>query len=371
MRDHATRRLAALLIAALAPLACLLAASAANGQTPLDAWPKWAIGPFVKLDKPVLSPTPDSTFDCPIENRKVRWEQQNVYNPAVVVRKGKVYLLYRADDGPKPTAWGRTCRIGLAWSEDGRHFTRLDKPVLYPDHDSCKPFEWEGGCEDLHIVEDEAGTYFMNYTAWNGKRDALLVATSKDLIHWTKHGPAFGRFAPDRVTGTRSGVVVSRREGERLIAARINGKYLMFVSHSCALAESDNLIDWKPLGKAVWSGSKPGLFDSGSHEAGAMALDLPEGILLFYNAGNGGDPTIPAQAWTLSQALIGRRDLTTVLHRLGRPFLRPELEWEVKGFTPAAVVANGLVPFKGEWLLYYGAADRHIGLATCRSETVR
>jgi|GEM_PF-3138455 len=34
-----------------------------------------------------------------------------------------------------------------------------------------------------------------------------------------------------------------------------------------------------------------------------------------------------------------------------------------------ATVANGLVYFKGEWLLYYDAADRHIGLATCRSAT--
>lgn len=208
----------------------------------------------------------------------------------------------------------------------------------------------------------------MNYTAWSGKRDALLVATSKDLVHWTKHGPAFAKLAPERVGGTRSGVVLTRRDGDRLIAARLNGKYLMFVSHTCALAESDNLIDWKPLDKAVWTGGRPGLFDSGSHEAGAIALDRPDGILLFYNAANGGDPTLPGQAWSLGQALIDRRDRTTVLKRLERPFLRPELEWEVKGFTSAAVVANGMVLFKGEWLLYYGAADRHIGLASCRAD---
>jgi len=110
---------------------------------------------------------------------------------------------------------------------------------------------------------------------------------------------------------------------------------------------------------------KPGLFDSSSHEAGAVALLRPAGILLFYNALNGGDPTVPPKAWSLGQALIDRRDLTTVLHRLDHPFLKPGLEWELKGFTDAAVVANGLVPFKGEWLLYYGGADRHIGLATC------
>ena len=333
-----------------------------------ESWPAWAIGPFTRQDQPALSPCPDSTFDCPIEKRSVRWEQQNVYNPAAVVREGKVYLLYRADDGPKPTAWGRTCRIGLASSDDGRQFTRWGKPVLYPDHDACEPFEWEGGCEDLHIVEDEAGTYFMNYTAWNGQRDALLVATSRDLIHWTKHGPAFAKFAPDRVAGTRSGVVVSRRVGDRLVAARIGGKYLMLVSHACALAESANLIDWKPLGKAVWSGGQPGQFDGSSHEAGAIAWERPDGILLFYNALNGGDPTLPAGAWSLGQALLDGRDLTQVLQRLDRPVLRPERDWEVHGFTPAAVVANALVPFRGQWLLYYGGGDRHIGLATCRLE---
>jgi len=26
------------------------------------------------------------------------------------------------------------------------------------DNDQWKKYEWEGGCEDLHIVEDESGT---------------------------------------------------------------------------------------------------------------------------------------------------------------------------------------------------------------------
>ena len=343
----------------------VLAWHSLRAETAGDPVPDWAMGPFVKQDRPVLSPTPDSTFDCPIEKRSVRWEQQNVYNPAAVVRDGKVYLLYRADDGPKQTAWGRTCRIGLAWSEDGRHFTRLGRPVLYPDDDACKPYEWEGGCEDLHVVEGEDGTYCMNYTAWTGQKDAMLVASSKDLIHWKKHGPAFARLAPDRVWGTRSGVVVSRRKGDRMVATKVDGKYLMYVSMPCWLAESDNLIDWSPVdpGRSVWPAGRPGVWNGSAHESGAAALMRPDGILIMYNGLNSGDPAFPGRTWLLGQALLDRGDVTSVLKELDRPFLYSEFDWEMNGFTDGATVANSLVPFKRQWLLYYGAADRHIGLA--------
>jgi predicted GH43/DUF377 family glycosyl hydrolase len=354
------------LAAGLACLVCLLGfAQAGRAQVADGPLPAWAMGPFVKQEKPVLSPTPDATFPCPIEGTAVRWERQNVYNPAAVVRDGKVYLLYRADDGPKQTAWGRTCRIGLAWSEDGRRFTRLGRPVLYPDNDECKPYEWEGGCEDLHIIEGEDGTYYMNYTAWTGHRDAMLVASSKDLVHWRKHGPAFAKPAPDRVWRTRSGVVLGRREGERMVATKVGGKYLMYVSMPCWLAESENLIDWKPVedGRAVWPHGRPGAWNGAAHEAGAVALAREDGILIMYNAANASDPAYPGRTWLLGQALLDRGDATTVLQELDRPFLYAEYDWELKGFTNGATVANTLVPFQGRWLLYYGAADRHIGLA--------
>ena len=76
----------------------------------------WHLGPFVKHKEPVLRSTPDSVFRCPIRSTEVRWEEQNTYNPAAVVRGGKVYILYRADDRSPDLGWGRTCRIGLATS---------------------------------------------------------------------------------------------------------------------------------------------------------------------------------------------------------------------------------------------------------------
>jgi predicted GH43/DUF377 family glycosyl hydrolase len=311
----------------------------------------WELGPFVKRRQPILSPMSESRFRCPVRGKEVWWEEQNVYNPAAVVRGGRVYLLYRADDRSPDLDWGRTCRIGLAHSDDGIHFARHPTPVLYPDNDEWRQYEWVGGCEDLHIIEDEAGTYYMNYTTWNGKRDTMSVATSRDLVHWTKHGPAFGHAAPEKVYGTRSGVVVSRLEGNRLVAAKIGDKYWMYYTFPCALAWSENLIDWTPMGKSVWRGG---------HEAGAIALLRDNGILLMTQ---GGHPSLGT--WTLRQALIDRKDLTNVLEFQGQPFLYPEHDWERRGFTDNTTVANGLVYFRDQWLLYYGAADRVIGLAIC------
>ncbi|MCU0960792.1 MAG: serine hydrolase [Pirellulaceae bacterium] len=309
----------------------------------------WPMGPFVKHPQPVLLPRAESTFDCPVLGKEVRWEEQNVYNPAAVVRDGKVYLFYRADDRNPSLAWGRTCRIGMAWSEDGIHFTRHPTPVVYPDHDAWKSYEWEGGCEDLHIVEGDDGAYYMNYTTWNGQSDTLSVASSRDLVHWTKHGPAFAKAG--RIGG-RSGVVVSRLVGDRLVAAKIAGKYWMYYTHPCALAWSENLLDWTPTGEAVWP--------DGGREAGALALLGDHGILLMTQ---GRHPTLGT--WVLRQALIDRSDLRSVLQEQTEPFLHAEFDWEKSGFTDATTVANTLVPFQGRWFLYYGAGDRCVGLAVC------
>jgi len=339
----------------------------------------WSLGPFVKLELPVLEPNPQAVFHCPVSDKIVRWEAQNVYNPAAVVKDGKVWLLYRADDEPRQGGWGRTCRIGLASSSDGRHFTRSAEPVIFPDNDLWKQYEWEGGCEDIHIVEDDQGTYYVNYTAWSGTMDSLCVATSQDLAHWTKHGPAFAQaYGGKFVGGSRSGTVVCRREGERLIAAKIDGKYWMYWRIGCYVATSDNLIDWTPVvdarGELVSAVvPRPEHFDSGCGEAGAIALLTDQGIVLLYNAYNaedrgreqGGDTSFPAGWIGLGQALLTADRPASLIERLDRPFLRAEFDWELHGFASPALVANGLVYFRGEWLLYYGAADRRIGLAVC------
>ncbi len=156
------------------------------------AQPDWGLGIFVKpAENPVAGPDSTFLFFCPEKKMIVQWQKADVFNPAAIVRGGKVYLFPRCEDNPKAMIGGRTSRIGIAVSEDGIHFKKFPKPVLYPGNDSLNLYDTMGGCEDPRIAESPDGRYIMTFTAWNMKVPNLSVAYSTDLFHWKKTGPAF------------------------------------------------------------------------------------------------------------------------------------------------------------------------------------
>lgn len=89
----------------------------------------------------------------------------------------------------------------------------------------------DDGMEDPRLVETENGTYVLTYTHYNRERTRPGIATSKDLRHWQKHGFAFEEtdfenmgFTGGKFFGNKAGAIIARREGDRLVAVRINGK---------------------------------------------------------------------------------------------------------------------------------------------------
>jgi predicted GH43/DUF377 family glycosyl hydrolase len=360
----------------LALLLCLvgaLTATPARGQERT-----WGFGPFDKPSaaNPVITPSPTSRFVSPINDTTVQWEAYATFNPAAVVRAGKVYLLYRAEDASgERRIGGHTSRIGLAESADGLHFTRRPTPVLYPAKDLQASFEWPGGVEDPRIVETDDSTYVLTYTQWNRDIPRLAVATSRDLTHWTKHGPAFAHSAGGTYLNreSKSGAVVVRVEGDRLVAAKVNGTYWMYFNvPDILLATSDDLLAWTPLEDASGKPLKvlsprPGYFDSWLVEAGPPAILTAQGIVLLYNAGNGeryGEASVPPRVYTGGQALYDARAPFKLVARADQPFITPTEDYERTGqYVAGTTFLEGLVPFRGRWYLYYGTADSRVGVA--------
>jgi predicted GH43/DUF377 family glycosyl hydrolase len=316
---------------------------------------------------PILS-AGNGKFICPILKKEVLWEEKDVFNPAAVVRNDSVYLIYRAED--KIGKYAGTSRLGLATSADGLHFVRKIAPVFYPAEDSMKIYEWEGGIEDPRIVESDNGTYIMTYTAYDGKVARLCLASSSDLINWKKHGTVLTGTHID--TWSKSGAIVAKQVGEKIIAQKINGKYWMYFGDTdLFLAMSDDLIHWQPLeeNNKIKSILQPreSYFDSRLVESGPYALLTENGIVLIYNGMNldeGGDTTLAKGAYCAGQALFDSNDPTKLIDRLEKNFLRPDKPYEITGQINQVCFVEGLVPFKGKWFLYFGTADSKIAVAT-------
>ena len=335
--------------------------------------PSWTLTPFVKqdTDNPILLPIKNSKFYCPVSRKNVRWEAKDVYNPAAVVRNGKVYLLYRAEDTLKSV--DGTSRIGLAVSSDGIHFKRQTKPVLFPDNDFMKPYEWAGGCEDPRIVETETGKYIVTYTTYDGTTARLCVASSSNLQKWKKHGLAFQQ-EKYRNLWTKSGAIICRKAGERLIATKVNGKYWMYFGDTnIFLATSKDLINWKIVEDETGKpkpifGPRFDKFDSRLVESGPPALITKRGILILYNSMNlhkNGFAGLPPDAYSAGQILMDLKDPTKVIARSDENFMKPEKPYELTGQVNQVVFIEGLVYFKKKYFLYYGTADSKIAVAVC------
>jgi beta-1,2-mannosidase len=329
----------------------------------------WALLPFQKINaaNPILE-AGDGVFTCPILKQEVKWEEKDVFNPTAVVRNGAIYLLYRAED--KIGKYGGTSRIGLAMGSDGVHFSRMSEPIFFPAEDFMKIYEWEGGMEDPRIIESESGIYFMTYTAYDGKVARLCLASSFDLLNWTKHGPVLKDKYLDQ--WSKSGAIIGKQHGNKVIAEKINGKYWMYFGDTdLFMATSDDLIQWQPVeenGK-LKSVLKPrkGFFDSRLVESGPYALATDKGILLLYNGMNSdtdGDSDLPKGAYCSGQALFSASDPTLLIDRLDHYFLRPDQPYEMEGQVNQVCFIEGLVPLNGKWFLYYGTADSKIGVAT-------
>lgn len=330
--------------------------------------------PFTKVDSvnPVLVPDASQVFFCPVRGEKVYWEAKDVFNPAAVVKGDTVFLLYRAEDTVGKFAG--TSRIGLAWSLDGLHFSKYSEPVLYPDKDSMNRWEWEGGCEDPRIVQTDQGVYYLTYTSYDGDKARLLIASSTDLRHWTKHGPVFSTALGGKYLNhwSKSGAIIAQYDGSKILAQKILGKYWMYWGDTdIFLAWSDDLVNWTPVEKKEGGllsvfGPRKGMFDSDLVEPGPAAMLTGKGILLLYNSRNvpsKGDTTLPEGTYAASQILLDRNSPAEVIDRMSTWFIRPDKPYEKTGQVNEVCFVEGLVVFKGKWFLYYGTADSRIAVA--------
>lgn len=311
-------------------------------------------------NNPILKPNP-----------KNDWESTYLYNASAIVIEDKVYLLYRAQNKQKVSS------VGLAWLDDGYNFTRFNDPILSP----TESYELKGGIEDPRIIRDpKLKLFILTYTAYDGSRARLSVATSENLFDWTKHGPIIANDDWNDIAILSNGDQIIRHGWSKSGAIfseknKSSNKYYM-IWGDCAfhLAESDDLINWKLPSHNYHSNLfTTGKFDWQNRliEPGPAPIKLNTGNpnqnywVLFYNSSTTGGGKYPKNTYVLSQMLIDYDNIKNgPIARTETPFLIPELGNEVEGQVDQVVFTEGIVQYKGKWFLYFGQGDSELGVAT-------
>lgn len=274
------------------------------------------------------------------------WESRLVFNAAAIHLKDRVHILYRAMGND------RISRIGYASTLDGYRIDyRSSTPIFEP-----KEQAEHSGCEDprLTLLNDKV---VMAYTALSeldhsqlyGQlyQIALTSIGVKDFLNreWKWNT----RTLPFRGIRNKDAVLFPRK---------INGKYVMLhrFDPDVCVAYSADLKTWCNIRSIL--GPRMKSWDSWKIGAAGPPIEVNEGWLMIYHG------VSFEKVYCLGIALLDKNDPEMVLYRSEIPILVPAKDYERFGKVPNVVFSCGNVLIDDEVLVYYGAADNILCVAT-------
>ena len=311
---------------------------------------------LVDLMRALDSKQPARTFTRAPENpiltpRGTGFESRDVFNAAAIDLKGSIYILYRAMDSVN------TSTIGLAVSGDGVTIDeRLSEPIYVPRAE----FELKhgvptgnSGCEDPRIVCID-DTLYMTYTAYDGVRapsGAVSSISVDDFLarQWQKWSMPF-LLTPDGIDD----------KDLALLPEKINGNYLLYhrVSNQICADILPDLTSGKRVNRCIEvMGPRRGMWDGVKVGSAAPPLKVGDNWLMIYHG------VSQHGVYLLGAALLDPSG-TSVLARTADPVFKPVEKYEQEGEIANVVFACGAVVRDDTVFLYYGAADKVIGVAT-------
>jgi beta-1,2-mannobiose phosphorylase / 1,2-beta-oligomannan phosphorylase len=316
-------------------------------------------------NNPILSPNPANPWENLVTTNPTAWYDAD---------SGEVKLIYRAaGDDDK-----HYVHLGLATSKNGYDFVRnSDKPIVSPMRDV------NVGCiEDPRVVKMD-GLYYITFAFRYFAPGKYWIARDKRKYNPPVLDSNFPRLLRENLSGTGlllspdlkqftyAGMLTNPAFDDRdviMFPEKINGKYVTLhrPMEWCGkgfgtdfpamwIAFSDDLLGWKDIkllakGKYDWEkkigGSTP-------------PIKTKKGWLVLYHA-VGED-----NFYRLGAMLLDLKDPMKILHRSPDWLLQPEEPYETKGLYNGVVFPCGNVVIDNKLFVYYGGADKYVGLATC------
>jgi predicted GH43/DUF377 family glycosyl hydrolase len=302
-----------------------------------------------------------------IEPRLYPWESKATFNPAAFSANGKIHLIYRAIGDNDSSV------LGYAGSDDGYHITDRPTHPMYrrPNH-FAKPDlyvlqinyvsggGWNGGCEDprVTLIGD---TVYMLYTAFDGWGSLRIALTSIPLADFEKKNWKW-----------KNPVLISP-QGEIhknwvLFPEKINGKFAILHSfYPDVRIDYFNSLEELNGKKFIRSNNTRPVdtsrsWDSWFRGVGPTPIKTDIGWLILYHAMDHRNP----DRYRLGALILDLNDPTKILYRSQSPILEPEEYYENNGYKWGVVYSCGAVVKDGVLFVYYGGADKVVGVASIK-----
>ena len=276
------------------------------------------------------------------------WENEAVFNCAAVRSNGNIHILYRAigEDG--------VSRFGYASSRNGLDIDyRGSEPIYESVGDELEKL----GVEDPRITRID-DTYYITYT---GVSLYPCCETSPSMVKSAPWRCRVGLLSTkDFKTFRKHGCILPDMDNKDVVLfpEKVDGRYVMLhrTFPNIWMAYSDDLMAWHD--HKLLMRVQPGAWDCNRIGAGAPPIKTEQGWLNFYHGVD------HQRNYRLGILLLDLDDPSKIVGRSTEPILSPEEEYEKKGLVPNVVFTCGVVEMNGHYVVYYGGADKVIGIAT-------
>lgn len=276
-----------------------------------------------------------------------------VFNAAATIYQDKVLLLNRIED---MRGFSHLCK---ATSKDGYTNWDIDKnPTMLPKPEDFP--EEKYGIEDPRIVKlEDENRYAVVYTAYSESGPLVSLATTEDFETYRRFGAV---MPPDDKDAS-------------LFPRKFNGRYVLLhrPSPSSFLLGAHIWISYSPDLKH-WGDSaillparKGSWWDAYKVGLGPQPIETKEGWLIIYH---GVKTTAAGSIYRLGLALLDLDDPSKLITRCDEWIFGPSEMYERIGDVPDVTFPCGVVLKGDDLIMYYGAADTTMAIATASLQEI-
>ena len=275
------------------------------------------------------------------------YRANSVFNAAAAEVDGKILLLARVED------FRGFSHLTAARSDDGITNWQIDsEPTMKPEPEKHPEEIW--GIEDPRItwIED-MGKWAICYTAYSRGGPLVSMALTTNFKTFRRLGP----------------VMTPEDKDAALFPVKFNGLWAMLhrpVARSSMLGAhiwisfSPNLKHWGEHQEIIQA-REGGWWDANKIGLCSPPLETKAGWLILYH---GVRTTASGSIYRLGLALLDLENPMKVIRRTDEWIFGPKTHYEREGDVDDVVFPCGWVVKDGKVLIYYGAADSRLCLAT-------